>query len=184
MTLARTASWAIVLGPRTRSASATTAAGSGGRGQYVIGFAKQLDEKQDRTPSDEYCDRDKGSVEGVARSPATCEHKVQSERNGGPESDEDANDWCSQRIESGEEHRADERDGERNDRIRSESFAEERNGEQRRKDGVERCDKARDRGTGEAHTDIQRRRECHAAKEPEHSKLAGLSAGQHPVAGP
>lgn len=53
---------------------------------------------------------------------------------------------------------------ERRDLARPDSLAQERNREQRREDRIERCHEARDRGSGKSHGDVQRGRECHAAK--------------------
>ena len=64
-------------------------------------------------------------------------------------------------------------------RIRS---PRQRDREQCRQDRRRRCDKARDRGSGEA-TATFIAAANHAAEEPQCQKLAGLPAGQLPVAG-
>ena len=111
-------------------------------------------DEQERSTPDEIGDRDQRSVEAVRPAPAPGEHDVQPEHRRRDRARSTPARASARRDGAGQERGPDEREPERDERRRPDTLAEERDGEQRREDGVERCDEAGDGRSADRDGDV------------------------------
>ena len=143
-----------VLDPKAIVSRATIAAGSGSAGITRPGSRTTAAASRSGPRPIEVGDRHQRPIEAVGHAPPPREHDVQPEHRGRHEGQQHAHRRGPRRHGSGQQRGPGEREPERDERGCPDALAEERDGEQRAQDGVERCDEAGDRRAADRDGDV------------------------------